>query len=69
MLYPIETPDGIRFFGLAQTGIPFLIRTLSDAGLAQLVEQRTLNPLVQGSSPWSGTTFGQLSSVGRAADL
>ena len=35
--------------------------------LAQLVEQRILNPKVAGSSP-AGRTISVLSSVGRAAD-
>jgi hypothetical protein len=41
------------------------------AGLAQLVEQLTLNQLVRGSSPRSSTKqfYRHLSSAGRAVDL
>ena len=34
-----------------------LINEASRAGVAQLVEQRTCNAKVEGSTPFSGTTF------------
>ena len=46
----------------------FRISGYIPAGLAQLVEQLTLNQLVRGSSPRSSRT-GHLSSAGRAVDL
>ena len=46
----------------------FSISGYIPAGLAQLVEQLTLNQLVRGSSPRSSRT-GHLSSAGRAVDL
>ena len=36
-------------------GILHLVVKVTNGQLAQLVEQRTLNPWVQGSSPWLST--------------
>ena len=44
-----------------------LIRGLKDARVAQLVEQRTENPRVGGSSPPPGTTFQVQRSADRAS--
>ena len=42
-------------FALTLVRKRLLLQTLLDAGLAQLVEQLTLNQLVRGSSPRPGT--------------
>ena len=41
---------------LAQFCIPVILRALKLASVAQLVEQKTLNLLVEGSNPSGGTT-------------
>ena len=42
---------------LAQFCIPVILRALKLASVAQLVEQKTLNLLVEGSNPSGGTTL------------